>query len=64
MYQGFPQVLRIWEVGGRALQNLIGGRLSQEAWGRGLKCCQKNICEGVHLTVKLAAISLQSLQIY
>ena len=35
MYQGFPQVLRIWEVGGRALQNLIGGRLSQEAWGGG-----------------------------
>ena len=29
------------------------------AWGTGLKMLSKNICEGIHLTVKLSAISLQ-----
>ena len=46
---------------GGALQNLMGG-LSQfmgEAWGT-LKTLSRNTCEGVHLLVKLPAISLQA----
>ena len=57
--QGFPQVLRTWGV----LQNLIGeGGLKSihgESMG-GLKVRLKNTCEGVHLIVKLWAISLQA----
>ena len=39
--------------GGGGLSQHIGG-----AWG-GLKMLLKNTCEGVHLSVKLPAISLQ-----
>ena len=39
------------DMGGGALQNLMGG-------GGGLKMLSKNKCEGVHLIVKLPAISL------
>ena len=41
----------------------VGGGLSQhmgEAWG--VKMMVKNTCEGVHLLVKLPAISLQDCQ--
>ena len=40
-----------------------GEGLSQymgRAWGGGLKMLSKNTCEGVHLIVKLQAISLQT----
>ena len=56
--QGFPQLLGTWEG---ALQNLMGGALSQymgEHGGR-LKILSKNDCDGVHLIVKLPPISLQ-----
>ena len=46
---------------GAAPQNLIGGggRGAQvKTWGE-LKMLSKNICEGIHLKVKLLAISLQ-----
>ena len=57
--QGFPQVLRIW-----------GGSLNFDGWEGGLesihrgehgglKMLLKNTCEGVHLLVKLPAISLE-----
>ena len=46
---------------GGALQNLMGG-LSQYVGGacEGLKILSKNTCEGIHLIVKLPAISLQA----
>ena len=49
-------------MGGGALQNLMGGRLKSILGGSmgGLKMLSKNTCEGVHLTVKLPAISLQA----
>ena len=56
---GFPTGV---ENMGGALQNLMRGSLSQymgEAWG-GLKMLLKSTCEGVHLIVKLPAISLQA----
>ena len=57
---GFPTGV---EGMGGALQNLMGGGgLSQYmggAWGR-LKMVPKNNCKGVHLIVKLPAISLQA----
>ena len=56
--QGFPQVLQTW---GGAPQNLMGGLKSKNggAWGE-LKILSKNTFEGVHLIVKLLAISLQA----
>ena len=36
------------------------GALKSRSMGEGLKMLSKNICEGVHLTVKFAAISLQA----
>ena len=60
--QGFPQVLRTWGGGSSKFDGVGGeGGLSQHiggAWG-GLKMLLKNTCEGVHLLVKLPAISLQ-----
>ena len=58
--QGFPQVLRTW--GGGALQNLMGGGGLSQYMGAGgrIKMLSKNACEGVHLIVKLLAISLQA----
>ena len=56
--QGFPQVLRTWGE----LFKIWWGGLSQfmgEAWGA-LKTLSRNTCEGVHLLVKLPAISLQA----
>ena len=63
--QGFPQVLRTWEaapLGGGAPQNVMGGCSSQKMGGprEELKMLSKNTCEGVHLIVKLPAISLQA----
>ena len=58
--QGFPQVLRTW---GGVLQNLIGEWGLKSVHGEsmwGLKVQLKNTCEGVHLIVKLWAISLQA----
>ena len=49
-------------LGGVAPQNLMEGGLSQNirgAWGE-LKILSKNTCGGVHLIVKLPAISLQA----
>ena len=60
---GFPQVLRTW-LG--VLQNLmgVGGGAGDwvKSWGsiKGLKMVVKNTYEGVHLLVKLPAISLQA----
>ena len=57
--QGFPQVLPTW--GGLCLK-IYEGSLSQNmgrAWGE-LKMLSKNTCGGVHLIVKLLAISLQA----
>ena len=57
---GFPTGVE--NMGGVGLFKIMGGwGLSQymgRAWG-GLKMLLKNICEGVHLLVKLPAISLQ-----
>ena len=46
---------------GGVVQNLMQGSLSQYIGGawEGLKMLSKNTCEGVHLIVKLPAISLQ-----
>ena len=57
--QGFLQVLRTW---GGTLQNLIRGLESTHggAWGGGLKTLLKKTSEGVHLLVKLPAISLEA----
>ena len=52
---GFPQVLQT--LGG-AHQNLMEGGL-QSKHGGSLKMLSKNTCDGVHLIVKLQAISLQ-----
>ena len=71
--QGFQQVLRTchWGLfrcplegkeGGRARQNLIA-RFKSIYWGSmsgRFKVLSKNTCEGVHLIVKLPAISLQA----
>ena len=56
---GFPT--GVANMGG-ALQNLMGGGLSQNIGGAGgeLKMLLKNTCEGSHLIVKLPAISLQA----
>ena len=56
---GFPT--GVANMGG-APQNLMGEGLSQNMGGaRGeLKMLSKNACEGVHLIVKLPAISLQA----
>ena len=46
-----------------ALENVMAGGLSQYmegAWGGVLKNLSKNTREGVHLLVKLSAISLQA----
>ena len=60
---GFPTGVENMGGGSSTLQNLMGG-LSQhlgEAWGGGgLKMLSKNAFEGVHLIVKLPAISLQA----
>ena len=55
--QGFPQVLR---TRGGALQNLMG-RALVNIWGSmgGLKMQSKYNCEGVHLIIKMPAVSLQ-----
>ena len=55
--QGFPVVLMTWEGN---LQNLMGGGgVSQKMGEHGrFKIVSKNSCEGVHLIVKLPAISL------
>ena len=50
-HQGFPQLLRTW---GWGLKSVHGGE------HRGLKMLSQNTCEGVHLIVKLLAISLQA----
>ena len=57
--QGFPQELRTW--GGSSKFDGEGGLKSKHrgAWGE-LKMLSKNTCEGVHLIVKLLAISLQA----
>ena len=49
-----------WGGGAGAPQNLTGGssQKMRGAWGE-LKMLSKNTCEGVHLIVKLLAISLQ-----
>ena len=56
--QGFPQVLRKWgdcaKIWWSWLESVHGGAC------RGLKTLLKNTCEGVHLLVKLSAISLQA----
>ena len=57
--QGFPQVLQTWrggssKFGGGGLKSKHGGSMGE------LKMLLKNICEGVHLIVKLPAISLQA----
>ena len=56
---GFPtDVANMWGTP----QDLMRGALSQNmggAWGE-LKMPLKNFCEGVHLIVKLSAISLQA----
>ena len=62
--QGFPQVLGTWGGGGGwTLQNLMREGEFKSIHGRGawgqLKMLSKNTCEGVHLIVKLPAISLQ-----
>ena len=58
---GFPQVLRTW-WGGGALQNMMGAGLKSIHGGSmmGLKIMLKNTSGGVHLIVKLLAISLQA----
>ena len=58
--QGLLQVLRTW--GGRGtLQNLMLGGLKSIHWGAwGVKMLPKNTYDGVHLIVKLLAISLQA----
>ena len=48
-------MLRTW---GGAPQNLMGGA-QVKTWGE-LKILSKNTCEGVHLIIKLLAISLQA----
>ena len=58
--QGFPLVL--WTWGGGVLKIWWGGGLNQnmrEAWEE-LKMLSKTACEGVHLILKLLAISLQA----
>ena len=56
--QGFPQVFRTW---GGSRQNLMGRGLSQYMREHGgIKMLLKITCEGVHLIVKLLAISLQA----
>ena len=48
-------------MGGGALQNLMGRVKSIHGWSMGeLKMLSKNTSEGVHLIVKLLAISLQA----
>ena len=46
-------MLRTWGEGGGGLKSIHGG-----AWG--FKMLPKNTCEGVHLIIKLLAISLQA----
>ena len=49
-------------MGGGAPQNLMLGGLSQYIGehGGGVKMLSKNTCDGIHLIVKLPAISLQA----
>ena len=61
----FPQVLRTWEGG--SFKMWWGGLDSIHGWsfwvgggGGGVKTLLKNTYEGVHLLVKLSAISLQA----
>ena len=54
---------RCCEHGGGSSKCDGGGGLSQckeRAWGGGVKMLSKNTCEGIHLIVKLLAISLQA----
>ena len=57
--QGFPQVLRTWGGGSSKLDGVGLSQYLGGAW-RGLKMLSKNTQEGVHLIVKLPAISLQA----
>ena len=62
---GFPTGVENTGRGGSS--KFDGEGLSQYmrgAWWGDLKCGQKNTSEGVHLTVKLTAISKASLQIH
>ena len=58
LYAGFPAGVE--NMGGSS--KFDGGYLSQYVGGawKGLKMLLKNTCEGVHLIVKLPAISLQA----
>ena len=47
-------------MGGGAPQNLIGGGEGLKSKQGELKMLLENTCEGVHLIVKLRAISLQA----
>ena len=60
---GFSTCVENMGGGGGALQNLMGGSLSQYmrgAWRGGLKMQLENTCEGVYLIIMLQAISLQA----
>ena len=56
---GFP--IGVENMGGGALQNMMGRVKSIHGWSMAeLKMLLKNTSEGVHLIVKLLAISLQA----
>ena len=59
---GFPTVVEnmgeLLPMGGGAFQNLVGEHGG--GGGGGVKMLSKNNCKGVHLIVKLPAISLQA----
>ena len=59
LWSGFPTGVE--DMGGSSkFDGGGGGGLSQYMGGGGLKMLSKNTCEGLHLILKLSAISLQA----